>query len=380
VIFGQLEKLFQEDSDFAFQKEDKLKSVLKFSLAISIEYKMGYLNSTNLDLIKSRNNLLLLSHLNVNEIIGKSNENKIDTEKKVKYDEIFFEKYYTDKVYHFYESVFNSILGISPLIIDKLKKELNEIFISVDGQLPEQDLLLRELAYLECLKISNQEYRKKTYRILKFVEKGKYQLQQYGTAFHYISRFNNLLNFDFDKLKRRFKKGISKGIAQYKYSPRIGFEMSVSNEIEFKDNVLEIIHYCISVNDSLKKAEADNDTNEVFKMFESDFDKFEEAMLSNNNEVRFTPFWLSISVFKVYRIIRKLKNDEIWRLAFCFEQRYKQHIYEKLIPEKKFIEELLSFIDNDTKTRKKKSLRNASLDFLSSKLRSSLENFPPQAN
>jgi hypothetical protein len=341
---------------------------------------MGYLNSTNLDLIKSRNNLLLLSHLNVNEIIGKSNENKIDTEKKVKYDEIFFEKYYTDKVYHFYESVFNSILGISPLIIDKLKKELNEIFISVNGQLPEQERLLRELAYLECLKISNQEYRKKTYRILHFVEKGQYQLNQYGTAFQYISRFGNLLNFNLVKLKDRFKKGISKGLAQYKYSPRIGFEMSISDNIEFRDDALEITQYCIQVNDSLKEIETKNDTKEVLELLESDYDKFEEATLNSNNEIGTTPFWLSISVFKVYKIIRNLKNDEIWRLAFYFEQRYKQHIYEKLIPEKKFIEELLILIDNNTKTRKKKNLHNASLDFLSSKLRSSLENFPPQAN
>lgn len=52
--------------------------------------------------------------------------------------------------------------------------------------------------------------------MLGFVDNGSFQLADYPTIFHFSTRFNNILNFNIDKLKIRFKRGVKKGIDNYK--------------------------------------------------------------------------------------------------------------------------------------------------------------------
>ena len=211
--------------------------------------------------------------------------------------------------------------------------------------------------------------------MLEFVDDGKYQLRQYATVFHFATRFNNILDYNFKNLKRRFKKGIKNGISNYTYNYDLGFHMSLSSDTEFRDDVIEIISYCLEINDSLQKDNTETELKELFDLFQNDYDSFIEKVSDRDNELRFSPFWLEFNLIKVVKTIGQLENEKIWKLGHYFKNRYRVHIYEKIFPEKDFVIKLREVINKPTRKRKVKSLKNASLNFLTQTLSECENNF-----
>ncbi|WP_010665275.1 KAP P-loop domain-containing protein [Marinilabilia salmonicolor] len=373
TIFYPIEKEFQEDEQFSYYKEDKMLAILNFSLAVAIEYKLGLLNSTNLEAIKNANNNSLFS-IDFSKLHA-SSVKQSDEQKEPSYIELFKEKYYSEKEYYFFKSIFDYITGAKAFVSSDLKNELSSYFITEEGQIPKQELLLRELSYFDCLKLKNSAYRKKTFLLLSYLDNGLFQLNQYGTIFHFITRFDNLLNLDLENLKKRIKKGIRKGASNYRYDNHLGFHMSVSQDTEFREHLVEIVEYCLTINETLKNKNEENTINEYFDLFLNDFDRFEEKVRNKDDQLQFRPFWNLVDLTKVFRRIKGLENDQIWKLGHYFSDRYRVKIFERLYPEKEFIKNILNLIDNGTKSRAKKNLKNASLNYLSNSLSNSLKNF-----
>ena len=228
---------------------------------------------------------------------------------------------------------------------------------------------------MDCLKLTNREYRNLTYKMIHFVDQGKYQLPEIQTVFHFATRFNNILKFDIEKLKLRFKKGITKGKPNYKFHSDLEFHMSISNDIEFKDDVKEIITFCLEINNWLNEKRNENKLNKIFQIFLTDFNLFLKQISDHENEWYYHPFWHKLDLNQVVLRISKLENDEIWNLAHYFKRRYGRHIDDELVFEKEFVNQLHLKIDSP-KNRKISSLHNVSLDFLSKCLRESESNFP----
>ena len=374
TIFFPIENLFQTDKDFLVLKNEKLQAILDFTLAISIEYKLGLLNSTNIEEVKDLDTNHF-KNINIKHFLGNSEQKEIES-KEPEYIDVFKKKYYTNKKYYFFKSIFEYITGTRAFKIDVLKAELETYFLIKDGVVPEQDKLLNDLGSLNCLNLSDKEYRKLTSKMLSFLDEGKYQLQQIGTVFQFATRFNNILNFNFINLKKRFKRGILKGKPNYKYISSLDFYMSVSHDTEFKDDVIEIIKFCLEVNNYLKETTNENELESLFKLFQTDFDAFIEKVEERDNEYRFTPFWLEFNFMKIERTISQLDNEQIWRFGHYFNNRYRRNIYENLFPEKDFIINLRKQIDKPTAIRKRKKLHNASLEYLSKCLKECEQNFP----
>lgn len=374
TIYYPIENEFETDKDFNILKDDKLKSVLDFTLAITIEYKLGLINSTNFKDVKE---LGEDSFSKFDFSLFLDNNKKDNSEETpTTYIETFRSKYFSNKKYYFFKSIFHYITGSKSFCIDTLKSELMEYFIVKDGKIPEQEKVLNDLSYLECLDLSGEEYKRLTFKMLEFVDEGKFQLRQYATVFHFATRFNNLLKFNFPTLKKKFKKGIKVGIPNYTYQNHLSFHMSVGNDTEFKDDVIEIIKYCIDVNNSLKVDNTQKNIEDLFSKFQTDYNDFLEIVSELNNEYRFTPFWLDFNFNKVVKTILNLKNKQIWELGHYFQDRYRVHIYEKIYPEKEFVIKLRETIDKPMIKRKVKSLKNASLDFLTKTLSECEKNFP----
>jgi len=370
TVFELIENLFQTDKDFLVLKNEKLQAILDFTLAISIEYKLGLLNSTNLEDVKDLDTSPILN-FDINLFLGNS-EKKEGESKEQEYIDIFKKKYYTYKKYYFFKSIFEYITGTRAFKIGTLKQELEAYFIIKDGVVPEQDKVLSDLGYLGCLKLSNKKYRELTLKMLSCLDEGKYQLQQFGTVFHFATRFNNILNFNLTNLKKRFKKGVLKGKPNYTYISSLDFYMSVSNGTEFKEDEYEIIKFCLKVNDSLKETNNKDELENLFRLFQTDFEAFLEKVYERDN----TPFWLEFNFNKVLSTINKMDGEQIWSFGHYFNSRYRRNIYEKLYPEKDFIIKLRERIDKPTKNRNRKTLHNASLDYLSKCLGESEKNFP----
>lgn len=373
TIFHPIENLFRTDKDFLVLKSEKLQAILDFTLAISIEYKLGLLNSTNLEEVKDLDKRLFVI-TDINHFSGNSEKKEIES-KEPEYIDVFKKKYYTNKKYYFFSSIYEYITGTKAFRIDVLKEELEAYFIIKDGVVPEQDKVLNDLGYSVCLKLSDKEYRELTFKMLSFLDEGKYQLQQFGTIFHFATRFNNILNFNFTNLKKRFKRGILKGKPNYKYISKLDSYMSVSYDTEFKDDVIEIVNYCLEVNDSLKEATNDIELINLFELFQTNFDAFINKVQEIDNELRYSPFWLKFDISKIIHTIRKLDNEQIRDLEYYFKLRYQKVIYNMLYPEKDFVIKLREQIDKPTALRKRKNLRNASLDYLSKCLNECEQNF-----
>ena len=376
TIFYLVKKEFEDDAEFALLQEDKEKAILYFSLSIAIEYKLGHLNSTNIEEIEGISNNSI-SNIDFTKLLGSHNHSKTEQEeRKPTYIEIFNEKYYSKTTFYFFKSIFDYLTGSNAFNINNLKSELDNYFITEEGEIPKQEKLLKQLAYLDCLELSNFEYRKLTTTMLKYSDQGLFQLSQFYTVFHFATRFNNMMGYDLENIKARVKKGIRKGKSKYKYQQNLDFYMPVSNDAEYKVDLIEIVKYCLSINDSLKERKEEVDLENYFKLFLEDFDKFESTLNEPNNELQFTSFWTRFDILKVYKRIRKMNNSQIWRFGHYVSSRYSRNIFEKLYPEKDFVIELYSLIDNNTKERKKKNLQNASLDYLYKCLRECELNFP----
>ena len=147
--------------------------------------------------------------IDMDRLFGKSTLEEKKS-KEPAYIETFQKKYFSVDKYYFFKSIFEYITVKKAFNIEVLKTELDEYFIIMNGEIAEQDKILNNLGYHECLKLSDKEYQTLTYKMLKFLDEGIYQLRQYSIVFIYAIRFDNLLNFNFQKLKKRFKKGIKK--------------------------------------------------------------------------------------------------------------------------------------------------------------------------
>ncbi|WMN11374.1 hypothetical protein QYS49_38150 [Marivirga salinae] len=370
IIFYGLTNLFQSDKDFKINEREKQKAVLNFSLAASFEYKLGKLNSTNFnEIMENQRNVP-----NFNEFLRNDSGNE-DGEKQKSYSQTFKEVYFGSKRYYYFHSILTYLTGQNAFIEASLKEELKGYFIVEDGSVPDYQKVYNQLCYFDCLDLSDKSYRKLTNQMIEFAEQGKYPLKDYATVFHFSSRFNNVLGYDLDRLKSRIKKGISKGKENFKHVSHLRFQLSISEDTEFKDDVIEIMKYCLEVNNQIETNRNTDKTEELFQIMKTDFNKFVEEARSRENMFRFQPFWTKLSFTKVYSAILNLSNKEIIEIAFLFQERYRQHIYEKLFPEKDFLEKLKKRLES-RKSMKTNNLRNSTWKFLIKYIDQSLANFP----
>lgn len=368
TIYHPLEIEFEHDKSLSIEKDKKLESILLFSLSISIEFKNGSLSYENYDDIKDLSNKLFREDLLP---IGLNNN---DTPREESYFEKFQAKYYSNHKYLYFDTIFKYIVGQSAFNVTNLKWELDKYFKVENGNLSPTQQLLTTLGYFDCLELGDKTYRTKTLKLLEFVDKGELQLFEYPTAFHYATRFDNLLSFNIENLKNRFRKGISKGFRKYAYDRQLHFRLAIDEKTEYKEDLQEIGRYCIEINKKLGELIEKDKIIKIEQLFSSNFNAFLEMINDTNERFSHLPVFQYFSSENTYRTINKLSNKEIIELAFLFQDRYNR-VYEALAGEKDFLVNILHKIDKPKK-RKIKNLRNASLNFLSKKMTGSIKNFP----
>jgi hypothetical protein len=210
--------------------------------------------------------------------------------------------------------------------------------------------------------------------MLEFVDHGQYELKEYYNVFHFATRFDNFMNYKIESLIERFKKGIKKGLPNYKHISDLGFYMTIHQDAEYKDEMQEIVNYCVYLNQGLKEKTEKRDKNELVELFKSDCTKFFEKVSEPESPYHYRPFWLNFDPKLVHRKIVSLSNKEIWDISHYFGSRYYQRVAYELRVEKPFVEELIALL-NKPKNRENNNLKNAALDILVRRLKNSLTHF-----
>lgn len=375
IIFNSLDEFLNTDENLNPFRKEIFELILNFTLPISIEYKMGTLKPKYFKDIK---NLYVGGLFNLSAFLSdgpslkvKSKEEKIET-----YQEIYIRKYLDDNIQRrkvYFESIFNYITGSSSFSIDKLIDELKSTFVLEGNKVPKREKLLNDLSYWQCIDLNTNEYRRLTSEILTFVDKSEYKLDQYPTVFHYATRFNNVLNYNLDNLKKRFKKGITKGTFDYK--PSLHLHLHISSNTEFYEDVKEIGEYCIQTNKEIKLKSENEQVENLFKLFQSDFKEFLEKVNEPNTELRFKPIFAKFNFNKFWYTLKKAKNTELIEFGFDMVRRYTKSVYPELNPEKQFLKQLKEKLELEIGKLRITKIDKVAYEFLISKINESINNF-----
>lgn len=375
IIFNSLDEYLKTDDNLNPFRKEIFELVLNFTLPISIEYKMGSLKPKYFKDIKDLH-IGGLFDLSAFLSDGPSMKIKSKEEKVETYQETYKRKYLDDTVQRkkvFFESIFNYITGSSSFSIDKLIEELKSIFVIEDNKVPKREKVLNTLSYWQCIDLNTNEYRKLTNEMLKFVDTGEYKLDQYPTVFHYATRFNNLLNYNLENLKKRFKRGIKKGTFEYK--PSLHFHLHISANTEFYEDVKEVGEYCIQINKEIKVKSEKEEVEDLFELFQNDFKEFLEKVNEPNTELRYKPIFAKFNFNKFWSTLKKAKNTELIEFGFDMARRYTKYVYPELNPEKHFIEKLKEKLESEISKSRTTKMDKIAYEFLVSKINESINNF-----
>lgn len=374
LIYDHLENCFQTDKALNVFKDEKLKAILNFSLAISFEYKMGTLNHTNFDQFRVRE-LYITNNQSISSILSTSPSKSLsDKPENLTYLQKFARKYFETHRYHYFKSIFDYIIGIKPFIVGDLKSELESIFKTEDGKESEQYKVLRQLDYWDCINLSDSDYKKLTRNLLSYVDKGSFQLIEYARVFHFVTRFDNLLNYDLEKLINRFKKGIKKGSNHYTFIENLDWRMSYHHDVEFNEELKKIVKFCCDINEQVKLKSDIAEINTLFDLAQSDFHNFLETISDHGHKGHYTAIWDKIGDNNVIKLLKSLNNKQVWEIGTYFLKRYNTTMFPELLIEKTFVIELRNSIDLKCKT--KSLLRKEAFTRLSNILLEAESNFP----
>lgn len=331
LIHKELIKGLKTDKKYNDFKDDIISSVLNFALPIAIEYKMGRLNSETYSKIK---HLYERKIYHIRDLMNKQEE-----EKQLTYEEQYEEKYIKNGNAKriFFHSIFEYLIGQENLNSELLIGEINVVFNFESKGLPDKEIALNKLSYWRCLDLSSQEYRSYTNTLLEDVDKGAFKLDQYPTVFHFASRFENNLGYNIPKLVQRIKRGIKKGMANYKYNGSLSIQLSLDPKSEYYSELKEIIDHCNSVNTSIKNTMIQNETKELLTLFEDDFEKYLEKVIDHNSSNRNTAYLTTFESTKFWRALRKKKNEEIIEFGFYIKNRFERHVLSSLYEERSFL-------------------------------------------
>ncbi len=159
------------------------------------------------------------------------------------------------------------------------------------------------------------------------------------------------------------------------FDPKLHFGLSISEDTEFKEDLEEVVNYCINSNNRLKEEQESRNLDNIENLLITDIGKFIQESYESKDQLYRNAFWTKFSIRKVYYIINRLSNKDIIELSFYFKERYKRHVSAELNCEKNFLINLKERINKPQK-RRAKNLRNATLDFLIKHIDNSIKNFP----
>ncbi|HLS12513.1 MAG TPA: hypothetical protein VK050_10160 [Flavobacteriaceae bacterium] len=347
LIFSSIEEIFQRDRRFRYKEKEKKKAILVCSLAIAFEFKTGSLSDEEILELETTTEKKItdfsLAILNLAE--RQQNE---DEEKRETLFQKLKRRYSPSSDLYLFNSIIIYFIGIKSFKVEKLYEELKEQFPSKEKKVTSWDKILNKLTTTSYLNLDDEEYKSLTEEMLKYVDEGRYQLNQYDTIFSCVTRHNNILKYDFTDLKNRIIKGINVGKERYSFIPSLNDYILVNKESEFYEDKKEIVEYCLEINHQLEKEEESKKIDYLFNLFKTNFEEFRLKTESNSSEYAHLACWQFFEPKECMEVIDSLQNEEVFTLSLYFKYR-PIYIAKKEIASLKMIIELLEESGRQTK-------------------------------
>lgn len=319
TIHSEVNKNLFEEDNLKKYKDEIISNLLKFTIAISIEYKTGKIS------YKNRNDVdnVHISLMSIDTLLG-NNISRTENDEDKTYKETFKSTYYEGEICNFYESVYNYVTGGKILEYEDLLLDLKRLYHIEENNIMPQYETLNILSHQNCFKLSNEDYLKETKKMLYYAFKGMYNISDYTSIFYYALRFNNPLNCNIDRLEKQIIKGMTLGKRNYDYYPSLDFYIDISSDVQNGEHLKRIRDAAISINNDVLSDLKTEEANELESLCYSKFNEFVTKAL----EKQYEPFFSKFNSDKFYSFFYNSSPEQKWEIVKFFNMRYRYNISE----------------------------------------------------
>lgn len=319
-------------------KTSTLKETLRFIISISIEYRTGALSNGNKqDIANSKNSLTAIALRNLRLKQSIQNNNKEQKYEKT-YTEIFLEKYYSNTEYHFFESIYNFIIGEKTLNEIDFLKDLTEIYNIENDNISAQYVVFNKLNPSNIFDLNSEEYKILTNELLSYADKGLFKLGDYMTIFYYVARFNNPLKFkSLENLEKRIIRGIKKGVTNYNYIPNLDMYLKVDNNSEFYKNFIKIRETCLEMNNKIRLKHILIETENLENLYRTDFELFDNRLTDKKSQWSSTSILNHFNVNKFFDFFINTSTATKWEIIKLLQYRHSSNSFNNFNDEILFL-------------------------------------------
>lgn len=320
LIHSEINNNLFKNNNLKERKTEILLNLLKFSVAISIEYKESKIS------FKQRNELDDNSTIDLDLFFPYINQNNAYTAKEKEIEkkprEQFIENYYTDDKFIFYKSVYDYLTGGTTFDYSVLLEELQKIYHIQENAIPEQYEVINKLGYQFCFSFTNDEYVRLTRQMLEYAFKGSYDIAQYLTVFHFATRFRNPLKLNLDRLGKAIIGGMNKGKKNYKYNHSLGFNLNISSDTENQVHLKRIRKAALDLNNEILFETKSDESSELEKLCYNNFEEFSNKVLDNQQSFYFNSIFSNFKADRFYSYFYNSNPKQRWEIVRFFTSRY----------------------------------------------------------
>lgn len=346
-IHSEINNNLFKNNNLKERKAEILLNLLKFAVAISIEYKESKLS------FRQRNELDYNSIPDFSLVFDSMNQKSAHTDKGKEKEktprEKFIENYYTDDRFIFYKSVYDYITGGTTFDYSLLLDELQTIYHIQENTIPEQYELFNKLGYQSCFSLSNDEYVKATRKMLEYAYKGSYDITQYLTVFHFATRFENPLKLNLDRLEKAIIGGMIKGKRNYKHNNSLGFDLRLSSDAEHPEHLKRIGKAAFDLNNEILSDIKSSESSELEKLCYDNFEEFSNKVLDSQQSLYFNPIFSNFKADRFYSYLYNSDPKQRWEIVRFFTSRYPDYPSSQQKADISFLQKLKGSIERKNK-------------------------------
>jgi len=329
----------------------KLKTILLFVLAVSIEFKKGsisYQQQRGLNDMKAINELLHLAWLKdmfTDHLRSQQPQGPRSAEKS--YKENFLDAFYSGKDYDYYPSIFNFITGGDAFDTEGLLAQLKRNFDDKIYRPSPQDMVYQQLAEPGVLNLSNEEYIKLTGELLTYAVKGSYPLDRYLSVLYYLERYPEIKQYDISKEAAKLMKGVKGNQQKFQYDDNLTSKFGIEKDRPNYQHFLALFRALNEVNNSIKTAQIASFRADLFQEFKYDKDLFYQKCEELNWDTPIFAHW-DFTAFQEH--FQVMPSAEIPRFSRFLKNRFETALIKERL-EYFFIENLYNKVQKIDTTR-----------------------------
>lgn len=265
--WNQSTKKYEDD-----QLEKYLREMFLFSLAVCIEYRGGKFQDADPNGIESEMSLIALS-LTRFELDRAGEEAK-------KYERedfalLFREKYYKNKRYFFFRSLFDFTVGKSAFKPEVAIGEIDKVIEKDSPENPEWQVYNRAPSQ-NYFDLSNDEFQKFYEELLGHTLQGVYPPSNMIIAFSYLEWMANVLGKNINELKKALEDGITKSFE--KFGKDDSLKIRYHPDEKHNKVTKELIQLAVDQNSKLGEEEDHKETEQLNRLVKKDFTEFFEEI------------------------------------------------------------------------------------------------------